>query len=679
MFIPPRDKRGAAKPCGRTPRMLSAFTVGAVALGATLGMVPSATADPASVGGQKLFVDIVGDSYMAGEGTADTYLDSADPRHRSLVSPALQALSRVVDENPGIQVDANVVASSGAVTADYFGAQRAPDASGAEVVVNTAQHDQIRPNAQVVIVGFGGSDAELAQVLSVAKPSNSSKPGDLDAKVKNFGGLLDASGSDQTYLDQATASSLGQAPMLVSRMLQVLAGISQRAPQARIFVTTYPLAVDPENPHSVALIKKHDLITVQKFLFDLNAAIERAVRICACANLVDMTDALDGHEAYTGESAYREPAGDSPHGSVVIQPSEEGAALMADPLAKNLATWLGIVVPKPGDGRVALPRNIITRSGEPDVDGDLVPDFDDAAPQDPAEHRRKSDRPHHDDSPERRDAQPSHHGKHTKAPHISDPKGTGKEGRHEKDDGPAGHIPVVLVLPLSPPPKREYEPESLPEDRRVAVPDSAERRPAPAVERVTADRETSGRDTEFGREVSGDAEEIVPEAPVPVADEETGFVPWTPERDEPSGVEWSAPEAEVEYRSESVGFGEFVEEDQPEPAEAQDIVGWTGEAQPAPEGNEWLTEPAETAPADTVPVDAAPAEVVPAEVPENSTPEQTVPTDAAPEETAWPSEPVEVVPVEPEPDEATDSQQVCILIYPAPAGCGGTGQEGSFS
>lgn len=662
MFIPPRAKRGA-RPCGRTPRMLSAFTVGAVALGATLGIVSSATADPASDGGQKLLVDIVGDSYMAGEGTADTYLDAADPRHRSLVSPALQALSRVVDENPGIQVDANVVASSGAVTADYFGTQRAPDASGAEVVVNTAQHDQIRPNAQVVIVGFGGSDAELAQVLSIAKPSNSSKPGDLDTKIKNFGGLLDTSGTDQTYLEEATASSPGQASMLVSRMLQVLAGISQRAPQARIFVTTYPLAVDPENPHSVALIKKRDLITVQKFLFDLNAAIERAVRICACGTLVDLTDTLDGHEAYTGKSAYHEPVGDSPHGSVVIQPTGEGAALMAGPLAKDLATWLGVEVPKPGDGKVVVPRNIIARSGEPDVDGDLVPDLDDVAPQDPAERHRKSDRPH-EDSPAQRDVQPPRHGKPTAAPHISDTGGTGREGREEKDNGPAGDIPVEPVLPPSPSPKREYEPLS--EDRRVAVPDSAERRPAPAAERVVVDREIPGRDTESVD--SDSAVEVVPEAPVPVTDEETGrLADATHWMFEPTGVEWSVPESEVESPPESVGFVEEAQPE-PEPVEAQDIVGWAGE-----EGNGWLTEPAEAAPVEVVPEESGP---------ENSTSEQTVPTDAVPVEPAWPSDSVEVVPVAPEPvveapDEATGSQQVCILIYPAPAGCGGAGEEGS--
>jgi hypothetical protein len=258
--------------------MWSVVTVGAVALGATLGLVPAAAADPAPAGGQSLVVDIVGDSYMAGDGIADTYLDPADVRHRSLVSPALQALSRVANENPGLEVDANIVASSGAVTADYFAAQ-----TSANVVVNAAQRDQIRPNADVVLVGFGGSDAELAEVLSIAKPSNSSTPGDLDAKVKNVGGLLDTGGSDQAYLDQAAASPPGAAPTLVSRMLQVLGGIANRAPNARVIVTNYPLAVDPANPHSTALIGERDLVTVQKFVLDLNATIERAVRICGRA------------------------------------------------------------------------------------------------------------------------------------------------------------------------------------------------------------------------------------------------------------------------------------------------------------------------------------------------------------------------------------------------------------
>jgi lysophospholipase L1-like esterase len=489
MFIPPRTKRGADSSCSRVPRMLSAVTVGAVALGATLGLVPSAAADPAPDRGQPLVVDIVGDSYMAGE---------ADPRHRSLVSPALQALSRVAAKNPGLKVDANIVASSGAVTADYFAEQREVDVQGEDVVVNPAQHHQIRPNAQVVIVGFGGNDAELAEVLAVAKPSNGSTPGDLDAKIKNYNGLLDIGGTDKVYLDQAAKAQLGKAPTLVSRMVQVLAGIANRAPNARIVVTNYPLAVDPENPHSVALIKKRDLVTVQKFLLDVNETIERAVQICACATLADLTSAHDGHEAYTDESAYAEPANGQPHAESV-RPNDEGAALMADPLAKNLATVLGISPPDASGGKVTRPDNIDARLGESDVDGDLVPDFRDEAPNDPRDHRQRHDGPDRDrsDRSDRSDRdrsdrdrsdrdrsdrnRPSRQQQARVIPRLlPDVAGVLELGRQERDSRPDGNLPVQILPPLSPNQKREAEPDKLPEDRKAAEADAAERKPSGA-------------------------------------------------------------------------------------------------------------------------------------------------------------------------------------------------------
>jgi lysophospholipase L1-like esterase len=385
-----------------------------------------------------LTVDIIGDSYAAGDGMSGTYLDPGDQRNRSRVAPALQALSRIAQERPGLVVDANLAASAGAVTADFFGAQKNTDGSA---VVNTAQRDQIRPTAQVVIIGFGGNDAELARVLGVAIPSDSTKPGDLDAKIRSVGGLLDVSASDQAYLDQAASSAPGQAPTLVSRMLQVLAGIAQRAPGARIVVTNYPLAIDAQDPNTAALINSRDLVTVQKFIYDLNESIARAVRICECAGLVDLSGALAGHEAYTSDTAFNEQDPDKSQREQV-QPSDEGAALMANPLATDLAKLLGIQPPPDSDGTVTEPANIQTRSGVSDRDGDLVPDTQDAAPDDRTRGRNTSD--------SGRDTSRSDRGR-------SDRDGSGHHGSQRSDDrrgGSRSGIPGITVhigLPLPDP------------------------------------------------------------------------------------------------------------------------------------------------------------------------------------------------------------------------------------
>jgi len=700
MFTPPRPKRGA---CTRTPRLWSAVTIGAVTLGATLGLVPgTSSADPATAE-RTLFIDIVGDSYMAGDGT-DNYLDPADPRHRSLVSPALQALSRVAGENPGLRVDANVVASSGAVTADYFTPQKVADA-----VVNTAQHDQIRPNAQVVLVGFGGSDAELAQVLAIAKPSNSSTPGDLAAKVKNHGGLLDTSASDQAYLDQASATPPGTAPTLVSRLLQVLGGIANRAPNARIIVTNYPVSVDPANPHSVALIKEHDLVTVQKFVLDLNYTIERAVAICSCADLVDLTEALDGHEAYTEESAYGEPAADEPH-PTAVGPNDRGAALMADPLATNLAATLGIRSPQPSRGKVTVPTNIAARSGVPDVDGDLVPDQDDESPRDRHNHRRK-------------------HGQPLVVIDLGD-----RDGRKSRPDG---RLPVRILPPAAP--HRESGPR--PENPRRAEPDAGERRPAPPTRPST--RHSGGpvvaapplpvdlaRVTEwargqgnpdaapkaptpggFGRETESDDSAVeVPDATdwrsVPDSFADVGWrdrpaddealeepdgidvapkAPADPDVDDATedsgfGVARRAPAEQEDHESQSGADGESAggfdvepkvpaEEDAPRaPVTERSWVEVGGDVEESPSGD--VREP-----------DGLPAEPAPEPAPEAAGEWRQVPpkdvspvmpvTEVPQVGVPWRPEPVEEPVVEAVPKEQPgNGEQVCILIYPAPEGCG---------
>ena len=379
MFIPARRSRGDTAVCTRLPRFLSVATAGVVTVGGAFGLVPVASAEPPPGQGWTMMIDIVGDSFTAGEGIRDTYIDPADQRHRSLVAPALQALSRLASDNPGLRVDADIVASSGAVTADFFNDQKGPDGRGGEAVVNPAQRDQVRPDTQVVIVGFGGNDAQFADVLANARPTADSP---LDTRLKNLSALLDSAAADEEYLGQARASKPGRAPTLVARMLQVLAGVSARAPRARIAVTNYPLAVDPQNKYAASIVGERDLTSVRKFGHDVNAAIERAVRICRCATLVDMSGAVAGHEAYTSDSVFNErPAEQSQR--ELFHPNQKGASLMANPIAMGIARLLGINTPAPSDGTITIPKNIKTRTGVPDRDGDTVPDPRDRAPDDP--------------------------------------------------------------------------------------------------------------------------------------------------------------------------------------------------------------------------------------------------------------------------------------------------------
>ncbi|WP_169524055.1 GDSL-type esterase/lipase family protein [Amycolatopsis balhimycina] len=379
MFIPARKARGPAEACTRMPRLLSIATVGAVSLGAAFGLTPAASADPPPAQRVSVAVDIIGDSYTAGEGVRDTYLDPADPRHRSLAAPALQALSRLQSDNAGLLVDANVVAASGAQTTDFFEAQKGPG----NTVVNPPQRDQIRPGAQLVIVGFGGDDAHLATVLADVQRAANGLNVALDKQIRDLGSLLDWTSTDQEYLAQATSSAPGRAPTLVARILQVMTGIRSRAPHATIVLTNYPLATDPRNTHATSVAGESDLTSVRKFGYDLNKAIERAAQICHCASLVDLSAAVAGHEAYTADSAFNEQSG--PQSSQEqFRPNQKGASLIADPIAAGLARLLWITPPKPGDGKLTVPSNIAVHNGASDRDGDRVPDSRDQRPDDPA-------------------------------------------------------------------------------------------------------------------------------------------------------------------------------------------------------------------------------------------------------------------------------------------------------
>ncbi|WP_284750713.1 hypothetical protein [Amycolatopsis sp. RTGN1] len=162
-----------------------------------------------------------------------------------------------------------------------------------------------------------------------------------------------------------------------------MTGIRSRAPHATIVLTNYPLATDPQNKHAASVVGESDLTSVRKFSYDLNKAIERAAQICHCASLVDLSAAVAGHEAYTADSAFNEQPDQQAPGEQ-FRPNQEGASLIADPIAAGIARLLWITPPKPGDGKMTVPTNIAVHNGASDRDGDRVPDSRDQRPDDPA-------------------------------------------------------------------------------------------------------------------------------------------------------------------------------------------------------------------------------------------------------------------------------------------------------
>jgi lysophospholipase L1-like esterase len=324
---------------------MPALIAGGVAVGLSFGNAPTAHAEGAAAP-PPIKVDFIGDSQSAGEGLHGTYFDANDVRHQSRQAAPAQALARLQAANPDVAVDARVAAASGALTVDFFAPQQMGD-----TVVNRPQLEQLRPDADVVVVGFGASDAMATEVVHAAADPADDKA--FDTLLGTIESGLSTLSSDQVYRDQARSGEPGLAATLTARLLQVLEATKAKALGARIVVTNYPILVDPTRSAVFAEFSADELTRLREFGQRLNAAVGRAVRICGCAALADVSGALEGRELGAEESAVNDlsagqggPAADH-RAHEVFQPNATGAGLIAEPIVGALAKALSLTAPKP--------------------------------------------------------------------------------------------------------------------------------------------------------------------------------------------------------------------------------------------------------------------------------------------------------------------------------------------
>jgi lysophospholipase L1-like esterase len=317
---------------------------------------------PPSPSKRPLKIVVVGDSYSSGEGIRGTYFDPRDPRHQSRVSAAAQAAAKLQAANPQVQIELEVAASSGATTSDVFLTQRNDAPKGQrpqdpldqstwhdpdDIAVNLPQVQQVPADADAVIVGLGGNDAlfgPLSRAFVLGQSTQYALRGQALA-------LLNDSFSDQTYRDQARLNPEGYAPTLVARLLQVLQAMHDAAPNAELFVQNYPMGINPAEGSSTDLLSPDAMRAMQQLGIDVNTAIKRAVGICDCATLVDVSTALAGRELNTPAPAVnsvwyglRGDPGKMKMGEP-FHPNGAGAALISDDIAYALANQLGLEHP----------------------------------------------------------------------------------------------------------------------------------------------------------------------------------------------------------------------------------------------------------------------------------------------------------------------------------------------
>lgn len=376
----------------RLRRILCLSATAAVAMGVSVGLAAPAFAEEVQPAAKdQVNVDIVGDSYNSGEGMRGTYFDPEDRRHRSPYASGSQALQRLQDANPDVDLDGQTGASSGATTRDVFEPQTDDDGN----VINPPQGSLVRPDADAVVMGFGGNDALFADVLTEAWHSvtNGQSSPRFDEFMAGLAPLMDTTLTPEEYARQAETTAGGQAPTIVARMLQAMREIQAKAPGAKLVVPNYPLPVDPQATSVWSRFSEYELERFRAFGTQLNQAIAKSVELCGCATLADMAGALDGREAYTDDPAINDLNAaltgryDQWNSMEPFHPNVEGGGLMSDAIARALAEALGLKSPEPG-GAHPTPFGELREAPDPEgfdpvtrgqtEDDEDQPDADDA-------------------------------------------------------------------------------------------------------------------------------------------------------------------------------------------------------------------------------------------------------------------------------------------------------------
>lgn len=230
-----------------------------VAATGTALLLAAAAATPAAAAPQpRTSIAALGDSYAAGYGIA---LPSAQ-------NPCAQsAKAYPLKLSPG-RADVEFLACSGATTM-----------SNTDMPINTvlAQLEGISPDAQIVTLTVGGNDIGWAPTIL---------------------SCLSADTEQEALACQlALAAAPGKITALGGDIASLVVMIKAQAPDAKVFVTGYPLLFQPTSTNACAAYPVETQVLLGTFddlAMGLNAAIEAGAER-ADATFVDVTDEFAGH------------------------------------------------------------------------------------------------------------------------------------------------------------------------------------------------------------------------------------------------------------------------------------------------------------------------------------------------------------------------------------------------
>jgi lysophospholipase L1-like esterase len=270
----------------------------------------------------------LGDSYTSGPGILWPRLDRLTCYTSTNNYPALLA------DNLGLRSYTDG-SCGGADTTNMTTPQVPPIPIG----THPAQFSYLRANTDLVTVGIGGNDFSVFGTLTSTCPGlRASDPAGAPCRAQFTVNGVDA--------------MKAKVAMTGDRVRDVLAGVHQRSPQAKVVLVGYPRIGPPSGTcPDVLPFADGDLVWLNEVEMALNAALAKAAANDGNTTFVDMYPASLGHDACAGGNAWIQGKDSNLFAAIAYHPFKSGMAGMANQISRVLGAWTGA-------GTRAVPRSV---------------------------------------------------------------------------------------------------------------------------------------------------------------------------------------------------------------------------------------------------------------------------------------------------------------------------------
>ncbi|MEV4310776.1 SGNH/GDSL hydrolase family protein [Actinocrispum sp. NPDC049592] len=210
------------------------------------------------------------------------------------------------------------------------------------------QFSFLRADTDLVTIGIGGNDfGVFGQLTGTCPGLRSSDP--TGSPCKN------------QFVVNGVDTMKEKVAMTGGRVREVLAGVHQRSPQAKVVLVGYPRIAPPSGTcPNVLPFADGDLPWLDEVEQALNAALQGAAAADGNTTFVDMYPASLGHDACAGRNAWIQGKDTNLFAAVAYHPFKSGMVGMAN----QISTVLGAKI---GAGKRAVPRSV-----DPRVVGDAA-------------------------------------------------------------------------------------------------------------------------------------------------------------------------------------------------------------------------------------------------------------------------------------------------------------------